>query len=164
MPRLAAGARPWHVPVIWSRTGFKPTWSCRPGVTVFLAEVINLKPCSSTCTCSQARGHCGGASAVLWSQTGWKPNLELVSRCSCFGAAAIWRSSGRCQLWATDCRRLEPAEAGPCEGHINNLPVCFGIFLPPPFAAQHQLFKFKNYIFTIVFFLSTIFTLFSTPP
>ena len=31
------------------------TWSCCPGVTVFLAEVINLKPCRGKCTGSQAR-------------------------------------------------------------------------------------------------------------
>ena len=31
------------------------TWSCRPGVTVFLVEVLFLKPCRCTCTGSQVR-------------------------------------------------------------------------------------------------------------
>ena len=43
------------------------TWSCRPNVTVFLAdsEVLILNPCHGTCTWSQARGRrgCGRAAA-----------------------------------------------------------------------------------------------------
>ena len=37
------------------------TWSCRPGVTVFLAEVINLKPSCGTGK-ARGRGRGGGPS------------------------------------------------------------------------------------------------------
>ena len=86
------------------------TWSCRPGVTVFLVEFINLKPCRGT---GQARGRSGGGFAghmpVIWSRTGshWlQAWLGVVVQ-----ALLFWRCSSKAIMWATDCRRCWPADS-----------------------------------------------------
>ena len=99
------------------------TGSCLPGVTEFLVEVINLKSCSGTGQArgcrglreAAAQGRCKSYDLIL-AVTGCKPDLELLSRFYCFGAAAVLR----CTLLA-DCGQQLAYEAGPCKGHSNNL-------------------------------------------
>ena len=121
-----APARPRHVPVIWPRTGCKPS-SCRPGVTVFLVEAINLKPCCGTC---QVRGRRGGGRAghmpVIWSRTGshWlQAWLGVVVQCYCFAL----QQYGDARCGPLTAGQQLAAEAGSGKGHSNNLNACMAV-------------------------------------
>ena len=93
-----AGARPRHVPVVWSRTGCKADLELSSRRCCILIRGYKLKTFCGTGSCRPS-----AARAVV---------VELSSRLCCFGAASI----RRCTLSATGPL---VAKAGPGKGHTD---------------------------------------------
>ena len=116
---------PLHVPVTWPQTQWLAaslTWSCRPGVIVFLVDVINSKPCRCT---GQARGRRGCGCSASHTISDWQSlAASLTWSCRpCVTVLALQQyGDARCwSLTAGDWDQQLAAEAGPGNWHSNYL-------------------------------------------